>query len=146
MQIPDTLVLLGEPIEIETETGERWEFGRNRFYFASTMDGRSLWILPKPPRKKPISTIPKKAANLFKRFTGWHPDKAHTFLTEKVSLKSFGTAKSVSYRSNKWSGRQVSYIHDFENRTLLQVDNKKNPGIWRISGHKLKVEAVGITG
>lgn len=146
IRIPKTLVLLGEPIEIVTDSGDIWNFQRGKFYFASSMSGRELWILPRPTSQTTVKEIPKDAAKLFKRFTGWHPDKAFRFAEDSFSAKSFGFAESVAYRSNKWTGKQVGYIHTFENSTPIQVDNKNTPGVWRLSGIKLKVEARGITG
>jgi hypothetical protein len=146
MRIPATLVLLGEPIEIETGNGDTWYFPRNKFYLAATMDGRELWVLPYPEGRKIVHRIPTKAAGLFKRFTGWHPDKAFTFQVSDLFPKYFGKAVSIAYRSNKWTGNLVGYIHTFEFPPKIQVDSKENPGIWRIRSPKLKVEAVGITG
>lgn len=144
--IPATLVLLGEPIDVSTDSGETWTFSRGKFYFAASISGKELWIIPKPERQTIAREVPTEAAKLFKRFTGWHPDKAYRFTESEFQGKKFGFAVSVAYRSNKWTGKRVGYIHTFENRTSIQVDNKNNPGVWRISGTKLNVEARGITG
>ena len=145
-RIPDTLVLLGEPIELDTDSGETWTFVKGAFYLASTISGKELWIIPKPKKRRAVKSIPSKAAHLFKRFTGWHPDRAYRFTESEFVGKPFGVCLAVAYRSNKWTGKRAGYIHTFESAVKIQVDNKKTPGIWRIAGAKLIVEARGITG
>lgn len=147
MRIPGTLVLLGEPAEIETDTGDCWEFGRGKFYLAVPMSGRGeLWILPKPNKKRIVRKIPKRAADLFQRFVGWHPDIAFRFEIKDFMPKGFGRAVSIAYRSNKWSGRKTGYIHDFSNSVKIQVDNAKDPSVWRIAGRRIKIKEEGIVG
>lgn len=147
MKIPSTLVLLGEPAEIETETGEIWEFGRGKFYLAATMSGKvELWILPTPKKKIFVRTIPTRAANLFKKFVGWHPEKAFRFETTDFGPREFGRAVSIAYRSNKWSGKKTGYIHNFSNSVKIQIDNVRNPSVWRLTGRKIKIRAEGIVG
>jgi len=146
MKIPSTLVLLGEPIEIETETGENWEFPRNRFYLASSISGRELWVIPQPTKHKIADRVPARAASLFKKWAGWSTDWAARFDVPDFAKITMGFAVSIAYRSGKWSGRSTGYIHRFDHKTKIEVDSKKQPGVWRLSGSRLKVRAVGITG
>jgi hypothetical protein len=149
-RLPTSLVLLGEPIEIligtDPDTAETWTFDRGKFYFGTNGAGRELWILPKPEKRRMTSIIPKKAADMFHRFAGWHPDKAWRCEVSEFRAKRFGNCAAVAYRSNKWSGRKVGYIHTFVHKMSISVDDLKHPGIWRITGAKLRVEARGITG
>jgi hypothetical protein len=145
MRIPATLVLLGEPIEIEADKGS-WKFPKNKFYLASDMMGRELWILPMPKTKKYADYVPSRAARLFARFVGWSPDTAYRFEVPDFAKRPLGTAISVAYRSGKWTGRKIGYIHDFDYRTKIEVDNISRPSVWRLSGPKLRIKAVGITG
>ena len=150
MEIPSTLILLGEPIEVllgtEMDSANAWTFQKNKFYFATDTNGVELWILPKPKTKRITKKVSVKSAQLFRRFSGWHPDKAWLCEVSEFTPKAFGNCLAIAYRSNKWSGRKVSYIHTFESDMAVKVDDKKNPGVWRITGAKLKVEARGITG
>lgn len=145
MRIPATLVLIGEPIEIETESGV-FKFRKNAFYLATDSSGKELWVLPMPKRVKESSSVPIRAANMFKRFIGWEPDRAFRFTVRDFSPNHTTYAFSIAYRSSKWTGASTGYIHDFENETRLQADNEKSPGIVRLTGRKLVVKAVGITG
>jgi len=144
--IPAALVLLGEPIEVSTDSGDTWTFARGQFYFASNGTGTELWILPKPTKRKITRSIPRSAANLFRKFAGWHPDNAWRFEIESFKPIPFGSCLSVAYRSNKWTGRSVGYIHTFENKTAISVDDQNHPSVWRMTGAKLMVESRGITG
>lgn len=146
MRIPATLVLLGEPIEIATETGEAWEFKKGAFYLACNMKGSELWVIPRPSKQRKASSVPASAAAMFQKFAGWSTDWAARFEIPDFAKITFGFAVSVSYRSSKWTGKQTGYIHTFDHRTKIEVDNKKHPGVWRLTGSKLKVKAVGITG
>lgn len=147
MKIPSTLVLLGEPLEVTSIEGYTWTFRKNAFYLATTERGSELWILPKPrASKKAVSEVPGAAFDMFKRFTGFEPGSAFCFTVSDFSPKKLGIAVSIAYRSNKWNGRSKGYIHHFENPTKIEVDNINRPGVWRLSGSKLKVRAVGITG
>ncbi|MDD5547234.1 MAG: hypothetical protein PHO67_08795 [Candidatus Omnitrophica bacterium] len=145
MKIPATLVLLGEPIEIETESGV-YKFRKNAFYLATDSSGKELWILPMPKGVKEAESVPNRAASMFKRFVGWEPDRAFRFTVRDFSPNHAEYAFSIAYRSSKWTGKATGYVHDFENPTKVQMDNKKSPGICRLTGRKLTVKAVGITG
>jgi hypothetical protein len=146
MRIPATLVLLGEPIEIVTDTGEVWAFKKGDFYLACNMKGSELWVIPVPRKQKKALSVPASAAAMFQKFSGWKTDWAARFEIQETRIFPFGIAESISYRSSKWSGKHIGYIHTFDHRTKIEVDNKKLPGVWRLSGSKLKVKAVGITG
>lgn len=147
MRVPSTLVLLGEPIEIETEE-KTFRFRKGCFYLAANANGRELWVLPMPNGVKEASSIPNKAANLFKAFVGWEPDKAFRFTVKDFTPLHVRECDviSIAYRSSKWTAKATGYIHEFESRTKLQVNNWNKPSICRITGSKLKVKAVGITG
>lgn len=147
MKIPSTLVLLGEPIEIETEE-KTFRFRKGSFYLATNSKGGEIWILPMPTGVKEASSVPNKAANMFKAFVGWEPDRAFRFTVKDfkpVHIRECDVI-SIAYRSSKWTGRATGYIHEFESPTKLQVDRWNKPSICRITGSKLKVKAVGITG
>lgn len=146
MRIPATLVLLGEPITIETESGESWDFRSGSHYLATTGSGTELWIVPAPRRIRESKSIPRLGADMFRRFVGWSADSAFKFAVPDFAATTAGAAKSIAYRSSKWSGRRTGYIHDFENQTKIQVDNLKKPTTWRLTGRKLAVMAEGITG
>lgn len=146
MRIPATLVLLGEPILLETESGESWDFKSGSHYLATNGRGTELWILPAPKKTKNSDSFPRSASAMFKRFVGWDADFSFLFSVPDFSAQTFGPAKSIAYRSSKWSGRRTGYIHDFENSTKIQVDNLKKPTIWRLTGSRLSVMAEGITG
>lgn len=145
MKIPSTLVLLGEPIEIETD-GAVFKFRKEAFYLATNSNGNELWVLPMPRGVEEASAVPNRAANMFRRFVGWEPDRAFRFTVRDFVPRATYSAVSISYRSSKWTGKATGYIHDFENPTRIQMDNEKRPGIVRITGRKLVVKAVGITG
>lgn len=145
MKIPATLVLLGEPIEIDTDSGVL-KFRKGSFYLATNSTGNELWVLPMPKGVKEADSVPNRAANMFRRFVGWEPDRAFRFTVRDFVPRATDSAVSISYRSSKWTGKATGYIHDFENPTRIQMDNEKSPRIVRITGRKLVVKAVGITG
>lgn len=145
MKIPATLVLLGEPIEIETED-RIWKFRKNAFYLATIASGKELWIIPIPKGTKTASSVPARAAEMFRKFAGWTADEAFRFTIRDFVPAHTGFVASIAYRSSKWSGKKTAYIHDFENPIRVQADAEYGPKIVRISGNKLSVKAVGITG
>lgn len=145
MKIPSTLVLLGEPIEIETEN-LTWKFRKGTHYLACSMTGKELWVLPMPTNTREMDKIPSNGAKLFKSFVGWKPDRAFRF-TQKDFISGFSDdGVSIAYRSSKWTGNPKGYIHTFENRTVIEATSEKNPSIIRIKGPRLGVRSVGIVG
>jgi hypothetical protein len=144
MKIPSTLVLLGEPIEIAVDNSA-WTFRRGTHALCCNPGGTVLWILPMPRRKKEADKLPSSAASMFELWSGWEADRAYKFPGRTFSSISAGRAESISYRSDKWSGKMTGYIHKFTKRVTVAVNNMSTPTVWRLTGG-LKIRAEGITG
>lgn len=139
-RVPSKLVCLGACLEIEFADGTLYK-PRGADLCAS-MSGRVLWVVR---RKRPAAY--SRRCKLYSAFHDFEPDKAYKVnVSDNIVFKASKRVKSVSYRSDKWSGKNVDYIHKFKKYPTAYADNLKNPGIIRISGAKISVRPEGITG
>ena len=139
-RIPSKLVCLGTCLEIEFQDGELYT--PQGADLCASMSGKVLWVVP---RKKAANY--RKQCNLYEAFHDFEPDKAYKVsVSDNVVFRTSKKVKSVSYRSNKWTGKNVDYIHKFKKYPTAYADSLKKPGIIRISGVKIQVRPEGITG
>jgi len=139
-RVPSKLVCLGACLEIEFQDGELYK-PRGADLCAS-MNGRVLWIVK---RKKAAAY--SKQCKLYSAFHDFEPDEAYKVnVSDNITFKASKRVKSISYRSDKWSGKNVDYIHKFKKYPKAYADSLKNPGIIKISGARISIRPEGITG
>lgn len=127
--------------------------GKNSFLLCSNPSGKKLIIFitrPKRPTEKSLKKIQpfiQRSENLYQKWSDFKPDGLNAHQATEKKLKQFkGEVVSVTYRSDKWTGKMVDYIHTFENKTVAHMDDFNDPRMIEISGQKLRVKAEGITG
>jgi hypothetical protein len=122
----------------------------------SDSKGKKLWII-KAKRKtvgeeqflKSVSkkrTTVDKALNLY---TDWHetdPITGSVLDPPKGFLFELGRCESITYSSNKYTGRQQRYIHEFKTPPIVWGNNKRSPKVILLTGGKIAVKNEGITG
>lgn len=150
MKLPSKVVVLGECLEIEFTDGRIYK--PRGSLLCCNPSGSILWVFPNSPGGwKRVSVSKDRAHELYEKWSDFEPDKEKKIkVSERGKLKRFGKVKSIVYRSDKWNqnGKKIDYIHTFNRNhyPILSTNNIKNPGFCRISGGKLAVKAVGITG
>lgn len=131
---PSILVLLGDIIAIDTGDHD-WQFGKNEAWLTATPNGKELWIIPKKTGLPKADKKSKIGQSLFRQFTGWKADKNYNYSLSQKKMILIGSAKSISYRSDKWDRKKRGYIHEFESQTKIYADSKTNPTIFKITGN-----------
>jgi hypothetical protein len=146
--IPDVLVYLGGAIEVQLadETMLRWRRGH---CVLSNIEGNRLFILNTTKKKKvspPQTARIDEARKIYSRFTDFESGKANLVKLALPKLTKIGLADHIVYRSNKWSGKTIDYIHEFTKRPEVWASSKKSPEIVVLVGDWIKVKKEGIAG
>ena len=140
MKVPSNLICLGKCLEIEFSDGTLYE-PRGADLCSST-SGKTLYVVT---RKKAKKTNRKSA--LYEAFHDFEPDSQYVIrIRDNINFKKSKKVRSVSYRSDKWTGKNVDYIHRFRKQPTAYSDSLKKPSIIKISGGRIRVKPEGITG
>lgn len=147
-RIPGQLVDLAWAREIELEDGSKLKFPLSgKFALCSNGKGDELWIISKNRSRNIDTQDGEKYQKLFEKFTGFESDDIGTLVTPpSAQLTRVGRAKSIVYRSDKFSRSDHDYIHPFKAPPIVSVDNRRSPKICAIRGGRIRVTAEGITG
>jgi len=138
--VPSQLVCLGKCLDIEFSDGTIYEPpGAD---LCASMSGKTLYVV-----KRRKATKTRKRNALFEAFHDFDPDSEYIIrIPDNINFKKSKKVRSISYRSNKWTGKNVDYIHRFRSQPTAYSDNLKKPSIIKISGGKIRVKPQGITG
>ena len=138
--IPSKLVCLGRCLEIEFSDGTLYK--PRGADLCCSMSGKTLYVVERRKSKKT-----KRRNALYEAFHDFEPDTEYVIrIPNNVNFKKSKKARSISYRSNKWSGKNVDYIHRFRKQPTVYSDSLKNPSIIKVSGGRIRVKPEGITG
>lgn len=139
-KVPKSLVCLGTCLEIEFADGTLYEPpGAD---LCASMSGKTLFVVS---RKKPKKA--KRRNALYEAFHDFEPDSEYVIrIPDKIKFAKSKKVRSISYRSDKWTGKKVDYIHRFKRQPTAYSDNLKKPFIIKISGGRISVRPQGITG
>ena len=159
MLVGKELVLLGavEFLDVEDSDGElkRIKFPKKEQWGLLCNDsGTAIYLLPTKnaeTRSVPTSeTTRKHGRAMFRKWSAFLPDNLIAFKVpdSAVELHKIGVAVAIQYASNKWTGKTISYIHDFTRAPVVYADRSKNiraVGILATNGKTL-CTARGIVG
>lgn len=157
MKQPNILTGLGTvtQLEIVTNDEEIMQFSflvKHNYQLATNSQGTVLFIFP-GRKLKTTSADPDKIANKLERaermFTKWSEFEADSVAAYQISekpLRTVGTAYSITYRSDKWSGKMTPYIHHFTSPARVKMDDIDHPRLIQVFGGRMKVKAEGIVG
>ena len=149
VSIPKILVYLGRAVELSFEEGETLKWRGNTHCVLSNVEGTKLFILPTSKKKAALSGETAKidkARALYSKFTDFESEEANVVHLETVPRKKIGLADHIVYESDKWSGKKVEYIHEFDHRPQVFVDREDKPRVIALIGKGIKVKKEGITG
>jgi hypothetical protein len=155
-KIPEIMVLLGEVNEIAVEhQGEISCFSWPKNTMLLTCPrGKLLLVVSRIPGKKKVFEINEKLEKAAKKLWGeWSDFEIDKSFSVQISLpkgkiNQIGFANHVVYTSDKWTGKEHQYIHEFDQTPKPRVwsDDEKKPLLCIVEGGKLKVKEEGITG
>lgn len=152
LNVPEVLALLGEALTLELTNGRVIDFGRG-WLFTATETGRAIWLI-KPDRKRLVKNPNRhlwvrKAESLYKRFTDFEPDGYHKAVftdTSQSKFRMIGRVKSLSYRSDKWTGKAKGYIHTFKHPPSVWSNEDGAKNLLKVMGPKTRLTIRGIEG
>lgn len=151
--VPDNLVQLGTVLDLTVEQdGKREKLTprRGRQLLCSDASKETLWLLPKPKKKRTVrGPLPTNVAAALRRmaavYRSWHDfEPRRTQVTPSMTVEgrwlALGQAVRIGYRSDKWDGRDHHYEHDFDRAQVLKLGP-----LYRITGG-VRVTPRGIVG
>lgn len=142
--VPNTLVYLGEAIEIDSDSYE-WKWTKaHQFIVASNEAGNKIYVFRGPGKKVKDAPTKKRGENLYKRFNRREAADIKVVSPPAVKTK-VGRAHHIAYRSTKF-GKCESYIHVFDRPPIVWADKPGNPGILILTGGNIKITSRGIVG
>lgn len=155
-RFPVVLVYLGRALELHNEEwGFRWSIGdRMNLYTGAT--AKELYILK--VSKRPISKgilidalekykgPAKKALAVYKKWHDFESTEGTIIDEPKGEFRPLGRAKAIVYVSDKWTGKETEYVHEFKALPMVSSNETKNPTAVILRGGKLRVTAEGIKG
>jgi len=139
-RVPRKLVCLGQCLEIEFTDGTLYR--PPRADLCASMSGRTLWIVRRGEKEKFTGSC-----KLYEAFHDFEAESKYIIsIPDNISFKKSQKVKSVSYRSDKWTGKKTDYIHRFKKRPTAYSNDLKKPSIIKICGANIHIRPVGITG
>lgn len=146
VRVPAKLAYLGQALDMVLERGgQRSTIGWTRRHWVCTDAKReSIWIFPAPREKgRPLRDgEASDLADVVRLWSQFEPTR-QTLVEYRVGKTTpRGSCVSLAYRSDKWSGKPADYEHafDYPARVVQAGD------VYRLTGPRLRVTAVGITG
>lgn len=143
VRLPRKVVDLGRCVEIEWDDGTLWKPGKPSAHLCCSESGRTLWVLTVSRE----NTRVQPESRLYREFTGFYASGVRTAkVREPRRLTYSRRVKSVVYESRKWTNKKTQYVHTFRARPRAYCDRIEDPSFIKISGGKIRVKSVGITG
>jgi hypothetical protein len=143
VRLPRVVVDLGRCVEIEWEDGSLWSPRKPSIHLCCSESGRTLWVFSVSRERTHL----KPKSSLYRRFTGFYESGVRTASVREPSKLTYSRyVKAVVYESDKKTGKKTHYIHTFRSRPRAYCDRLSDPSFIKISGGKIRVQSVGITG
>jgi len=112
---------------------QSWKAGTTGLF--CNHSGTAIYLLPMATARE-VKPPPGRAQGK-KMFAEWARRPADTAWKVKIpkgaeELKKLGYALSIIYTSNKWTGKDQKYIHEFLTGPIVYADRRTNPRTWGI--------------
>jgi len=158
MRLPKVLVGLGtvSQIEILTPDENLMQFSflvKQGYQLCANSTGTALFIFPGRDEIKGVEGEPSmvwpqidRAQKLYEKWSDFEVDAVNAYKVSGKPLRTVGSGYSITYRSDKWTGKITPYIHHFTSPVKIKMDDIDNPRLIQIFGGKLKVQPRGIVG
>jgi hypothetical protein len=141
MKVKRTLALIAFPQSVNYICNEGFEWridfsGEDAGLFA-TGNSKELFILPISRAREVEAPREKKAEKTFEVFTGFEVERALEFSIpdSRAQLEPIGRITEIEYRSDKWTGKDVLYVHSYNSPVTFYSD-RVNPEKAEVFGIK----------
>jgi hypothetical protein len=142
MKVKRSLALIAIPQSINWEDGNGYEwridFDNEDFGLFATGSEKELFILPiVSARRVKVPRNRSQVKKAFRTFTDFEVERALEFSipNDRATLKPLGLVTAIEYKSDKWTGRPVLYVHDYETPVTLYAD-RNDPERAKVFGLK----------
>ena len=149
------LAELGIALQLVVEKGDQeitFDFPKTaKFILATNPAGTCVFIFSAYPgkftdeKRKELEKRIEKAAQKYSDWSDFDATRGTIHNVTDAPLKSIGRAVSVTYRSDKWTGKATDYIHHFRKMPTVKADSPDDPTFLQVSG-SIRVKTEGITG
>lgn len=166
IKIPRVVSILGNAIELKARLNNgddvlfSWPSRKNKSgrpaYLASNARGTALYILPDIHLKRSLREAALKNVNpgdlaragkLYENFSDLEMDDPIVLTIPENPLKRGGRAVHIVYKSDKWTGNNIDYIHTFKHEPIVHMSGSvKNPKVIALTGGRIRVQPRGIIG
>lgn len=132
--LPNQAVLLGVALELEVKqigkANHKIQFRGEECALLSDADGDALaLVIPAIVTEADPKLASREAKNTWRRWSEFEVDGALLLDASDAPLKHYiGRAVSIAYRSDKWTGKAVDYVHKFESEIFQCWANAAPPG------------------
>lgn len=145
IKYPEIAIYLGRAAELD---GDQWVWTwtkKDNFALVSDMEPNTgLYIFGvKKFRLEPQSPS-KRASKLYTKFNRRYPDQCY-WTSAPAATELVGRANYIVYESDKF-GAKKKYIHEFESKPKIYVDNPRKPRMLALLGGKIEITKRGIEG
>lgn len=156
LKIPPVLICLGDLLELQCGSiSYRWAI-KDGMKLYSSANGQKLYGM----KAKPVASSPDKINQLANRnkakvedglklYQKWHEFDAaggSVVNLKNATFNQIGRCQMILYRSDKWTGKQQRYYHDFKTPPIVWATSKTSPRAVILSGGKIRIKKEGITG
>lgn len=118
---------------------------KSYWYFLWSPSLRAVISLPKRKQKKQKGVANGSSRSIFERFTDRGAANTYQIDIPRHNLVKCGKAIHFVYRSDKWNpGKEVDYIHHFDEGVRLWSDNPEDPSIFVCQGGRMTVTERGL--
>jgi len=158
MRLPKVLTGLGTVSRIEIILPDdnimQFQFTvKHNYQLTANSTGTALFIFPGRNEIKSVQGDPgmvwdqvERAKKLYEKWSDFEVAAVNAYTVSEKPLRTIGTAYSITYRSDKWTGKVTPYIHHFTSPVKVKMDDIDNPRLIQFFGGKLKVQPRGLIG
>jgi len=156
IKIPNYAAALGLVTSLEIEAKDEIisftfkKTGANRFLLLTNGLGKKLWAIQAKKGKAVVrpSNFPamRAAVKTYEKWAQFKAQNADPFQVTEKNIYRIGRLKSITYESDKWTGKKTLYKHDFKKMPIVKSDDGNNPTAFEITGGKIVIGKRGIMG
>lgn len=154
--LPRVLTSIGQALEISTfEELNTWKV-KDRVLLYTNTAGNALYCLKATAKKTSRAAFDravdansdqvKKAMSIYERWHDFEAVSGSVATPPRGTWKTLKRAITIIYRSDKWTGKEEDYIHDFITPPVCRVNTINRPTVLALTGGRVRVTAEGIKG
>jgi hypothetical protein len=153
IKLPSVLICLGQVREVKTEDSSYKFLVKDKVMLYSNTKGDALYCMAfsakeatKEDFEKAVKSKQAQVSKGLDLYEDWNEKQSCSGSLAKKPrgfLFDAGRATSITY---KWAGDNKAYKHEFKKHPKARVNKRNRPTLLVLTGGKIAVKKVGITG